>query len=170
MTYTLSSDFFDEIESTAFSDILFPFATTQRPNTKMAIDMHKIIIKRYEEVLNGQYSDMFRVWLDLMSNHKETSFSVIDVDLNIVPKKEYCLKLASSVRGERKLIVKSMQTFLLQPQEDNCVEYDGHRIPIIERHSAGQEISNPRNVINNVSVIDSRGVEININSNNTNYE
>lgn len=169
MTYTLSADFFDEIDWTTFSDILFPFTATQRPNVRMAVDMHKIIINRYEEVLDAQYQDLFMHWLFLMNTHKQTSFSVIDVDLNNVPKNEYCLKLASSVRGERKLIVKSLQKFLFPPQDDDCVYYDGHRIPIIERHLAGQEINNPRNVIN-VSIIDSQEVEVNINSNNTNYE
>ena len=170
MVYTLSSDFFDEIAITAFSDILFPFAITQRPDTKMAVDIYNIIIGRYKEVLGSRHKDVFDIWLQMMNVHKETSFAVVNVDLTPVPKNKYCLTVAASVKGERKLIVKSFQTFPFPNNDDDCVDFEGQHIPIIERHNAMHEINNHRNVINNVSVINSQEVEVNINSNNTNYE
>lgn len=170
MTYTLSSDFFDEISMAAFSDILFPFAITQRPNTKMAVDVYNIIIERYKEVLGNRYRDMFDMWLKLMTVHKETSFSVINIDLKPVPKEKYCLTVASSVMGARKLIIKSIQTFPFPIRDDNCVDFEGQCIPIIERYGAMHEINNQGNVVNNVSIVDSKRVEVNINSNNNNYE
>lgn len=98
MVYTLSSDFFDEIAITAFSDILFPFAITQRPDTKMAVDIYNIIIGRYKEVLGSRHKDVFDIWLQMMNVHKETSFAVVNVDLTPVPKNKYCLTVAASVK------------------------------------------------------------------------
>lgn len=166
MTYSLSADFFQKINYTGFSDILFPLSNAQYPHIKMAVDCNNIIIDRYKEVLNNSFRDVFQSWLTLMSNNKMTSFAIINVDLNPVDKKEYCLKLASSIKGEKKLIVNSLQevSFIVGP--DDYTEYNGERILVIESSVAKKDINDISQHTNNIiNVSESTNIKINQSNN-----
>lgn len=172
MTYTLSADFFQRIGYSSFSDILFPFTNIQRPDIKMGVDEKSLIIDRYKKVMSEGYGDLFQIWLTLMTANRDTSFTYVPVELNLVPEKEYCLKLVSSIRGQRKLIVDSLQNVSFLIDSNNTTTYDGQQINVIERCVAKQEINQvARNTtINNISVIDSENVDIDNQSNNSNTQ
>ena len=109
MTYSLSADLFRSINENDFSEILFPFTCCRRPDIKVAIDKKEAIIERYKNNIPPSFKEMFSCWLLLMSNNRTTSFCVIDVDLSEIPNEEYCLKVASSIKGGKQLIVKCGQ-------------------------------------------------------------
>lgn len=165
MTYSIASHFFATITFQCFSDILFPLSAKYRPELKLAVDNNNEIIEKYKSYLNAQFNELFSAWLILMTANKDTSFSVIKVDFTSVPKEEYCLKLVSSIVGERTLIVDSIQEAGLSIDSHNQIEYEGKRIDVIDRYVARQKISSAGGDTN-ISVINSNRVSINNNSSN----
>ena len=164
MTYTLSADFFRELDYVHFSDILFPFTNSQHPQLKLGIDNKGALINRYQGYIDVPFREFFNCWLDLMMKHKETSFSIVPVDLSTTPNDEYCLKVASSVKGERKLVVNAIQNLAFDVCDDNCVDYNGQHIPVIERSEARVEINGKDG--GSINVFGSKNVKVKTNSNN----
>lgn len=165
MTYSIASHFFATITFQCFSDILFPLAEVYRPELKLAVDNNNMILEKYKSFLNAQFKELFSAWLTLMTANKDTSFSIIKVDFTSVPKEEYCLKLVSSIVGERTLIVDSIQEVGLNIDSQNQIEYEGKRIDVIDRYVARQKISSASGDTI-ISVINSNRVNIDNNSSN----
>lgn len=172
MTYSLSADLFRKIDYNVFTDILFAFSNCQLPDIKVAVDSNRAILQRYMNNTPEEFKNLLYNWTDLITKFLDTSISIVEIDLSSVPNEEYCLMVASSINGERALIVNSKQNFpfKLKGQE---VEYQGEKIIVYEKEEAKQNIylrvrgNKTTNVTNNyVNVNNSNGLNINNNSNN----
>ena len=160
MTYAFSRDFFQKINFSDFSDILFPFSNSQNPRIKMAVDEKSYILDRYKDVLDNTYKDIFQSWLALMTMNENTSFTYICVDLSTVNQNDYCLKLASLIKGERKLIVNSLQNAPFCIDQESYTEYEGEKISVIENCIAKMEINHLLSHSNIISISNSNNISI----------
>ena len=170
MTYSLSADLFKEMDYKVISDILFPFCNCQLPDIKIAIDSNRAILDRYKNNTPEEFRDLLSIWEVLLIRNLDTSITKVEIDLTPVPNDEYCLMVASSINGDRALIVNSKQRFpyrLIGAE----VEYHGERIIVYEKEEAKQQLNSRGhitqvNTMNQVNANNSSNLNINNNSNN----
>ena len=116
-------------------NILFTFPNPQLSN-KIAIDNNRAIIQRYKDNTPILYQPDLAYWERKISDIESKIFTFIDVDLSPVPNEEYCLTVASSINGEKALIVNSKQNLAYNVDETGHLEYKGKTIHVYEREDA----------------------------------
>lgn len=151
-------------------NILFTFPNPQLSN-KIAIDNNRAIIQRYKDNTPILYQPDLAYWERKISDIESKIFTFIDVDLSPVPNEEYCLTVASSINGEKALIVNSKQNLAYNVDETGHLEYKGKTIHVYEREDAMNKLrptgsSVTYNYNTNIDVSKSKDVTITCNSNN----
>lgn len=163
--YTVSLNLLEKLDETEmeyFGSILYCF-TNKENLAKLAVDKNRIILSRYRDIQNN--ASFIKVWLDLLS-YIDSKIEIIDIDLTFTDNpEELCLALCGKTNGAKKLIVHSFSSFEREINENDCIEYDGSQIIVLDKDKARKEL-NETNIINIInSQIAGRDI---IGSNNTN--
>lgn len=163
MTFSLSADLFRNLEASVISDILNPFANCHRPDIRVAIDDNEIILRRYEKNVKKEYVDGYNYWLFLMTSNILPRFKKVPIDLHEVNEEEYCLKVASAIKGSRGLITSSFDSFKYELNGEDEVSYEGVLIKVYEIETAKQLV-NKIGGDNNFYFENSSDIKVNIDS------
>ena len=147
--YTVSLNLFENLQSADLSYlacILFCFTNEENP-AKLAVDNKHIILSRYKDF--SRHGDIIRTWIDMLSN-LPSSIEKIDVDLEgLADLEQMCLALCSRTNGSKQMIVYSMASLKTDIDDDNCVNYNGHRIKILDRDEAKRALN--EHIVYNIS-------------------
>lgn len=136
MIYTISLDFLENIEEGEehyYTSILFQLANEMTP-FKVAVDRDMMVLEFYKNV--KKHPEIIKSWLEHMS-YSPSSFERISVDLSVESNMDNMLmKLCSAVNGNKQLIIYSKQNIPLEVDCNNCVEFQGKSIKLLDKDEA----------------------------------
>ena len=137
MVFTISLDLLENIDKSEigyYYKILYQFPN-EFNSFKVAKDKDGEIFNIYQNVTNNP--EYIKVWLDFMANSSSSSFEKINVSIKDEDTDENKLKkLCSNVRGDKKMIVYSLQNISEPIDTDNQVEYNNVKIKLLDRDEA----------------------------------
>lgn len=147
MIFTISPDFLENIEEGEehyYTSILFQLANKMSP-FKVAVDSEMLVLDIYRNV--NKHPEIIRSWLDHMSY--SSSFERISVDLSNEENDDNMLmKLCIAVNGNKQMIVYSIQNIPIEVDCNNCIEFQGKQIKLLDKDEACI-ILNARTLVNN---------------------
>ena len=150
MIYTISLDFLENIEEGEehyYTSILFQLANEMNP-FKVAVDKNKEILDIYRNVKTNP--EIISTWLDHMSYSPFPAFELIPVDLSTeINIDNKFMILCSAIKGNRQMIVYSIQNVHLDVDCNNCVEFQGKQIKLLDKDEARIRLNQNNVVYNN---------------------
>lgn len=172
MTYSLSADLFKEMDYDILYNILYTFLNSILSN-KIAVDNKRAILQRYKDNTPAPFQSELVSWERRISDIGGKIFTFIDIDLAPIPNEEYCLTIASSINGEKALIVNSKQNLVYNVDETGHLEYQGNKIHVYERTDAMKKLVSSgsrvtKKYYTKITVENSPFAKVTNNSNNTN--
>lgn len=146
-TVTISLDFLENLELSDyryFTDILFVF-TNRHNDFKVAKDVNNEVLDLYKKVKKN--SHLISCWLDMMS-YSPTPFETVNIDIkNVSDIEEKFLKLCKHTRGNKFMLVYSLQNLSAQLDTNNCIIYNHTLIKALDKEECIQFLNAPRQII-----------------------
>lgn len=143
MVCTISTDLLKNIggdELVYFSDLLMVFAHKQNDH-KVTQDHEGVVIDKYTAVTENL--EYIATWLKLMS-FSPSSFEKINIDVDQETKdcdESFFIELCKATKGEKNLVVYSMQNIDTVDLEDNKINCGGYTIDVLDRDAAKAIVS-----------------------------
>lgn len=167
MVHAISADFIRrlKISDSAYTDVLFSYANTANE--------HKIIIDKKQKVFDVYKENCrnieIKTWVEFMFCYRRAKVEFVDVELDeSLNDDEKFLKLCQYARGKKSLIVYSIQSSPYDIDDNNEIEFEGSKIPVMDKDSARQDLNSNICAINSIVAINNSQIS-NVNNQNDNY-
>ena len=141
--YTLTINLIENFPSSDKESFgaLFHVFTNIMSGHKLAIDANKKILSLYAEAkIDDRLKALYKEWLEYLADMLRFCES-IQVEIDTRDKDVAFLQLASSINGEKNIIVYSRNNCKYNCDDNNDVEYDGKRIHVLDKDDAISEIN-----------------------------
>lgn len=150
--YTLTSNLIHNVtpsDTNLFGSLFYVFIN-EKSGYKLAIDNNKHLLNFYAQVQikDDKIKHHYFEWLSLLSETIDKVCEFVNVQIDENDKDGAFLDVASSINGNRKMIVYSRNANCpYECDENNAVEHNGKKISVLDKDEATIEI-NQKNEVN----------------------